>query len=70
MAAVGSSTIQSHHSICSTARDVAYKWTTGGMATADLGKTKYIVFLGRNYVEGLSPSSAANMAAAHAKAPP
>ncbi len=67
MAAIGSSTIQSHHSMCSTARDVAYKWTTGGMATADLGKTKYIVFLGRNYVEGLSPSSAANMQAAHEK---
>lgn len=67
MQAVGSSTIQSHHSMCSTARDVAYKWTTGGMATADLGKTKYIVFLGRNYVEGLSPVSAANMAAAYAR---
>ncbi|MDT8903011.1 molybdopterin-dependent oxidoreductase [Anaeroselena agilis] len=67
MAAVGSSTIQSHHSMCSTGRDVAYKWTTGGMATADIGKTKYIVFLGRNYVEGLSPSTAANMEAAHAR---
>lgn len=65
MAAVGSATIQSHHSMCSTARDVAYKWTTGGMASADLGKTRYIVFLGRNYVEGLSPSSAAGMAAAY-----
>lgn len=67
MAAVGSSTIQSHHSMCSTGRDVAYKWTTGGMATADLGNTKYIVFLGRNYVEGLSPSGAAGMEAAYAK---
>ncbi len=65
MTAIGSSTIQSHHSMCSTGRDVAYKWTTGGMATADLGKTKYIVFLGRNYVEGLSPSTAAGLASAH-----
>ncbi|EAX48838.1 Formate dehydrogenase [Thermosinus carboxydivorans Nor1] len=65
LAAVGSSTLQSHHSMCSTARDVAYKWTTGGMATADIGKTKYIVFLGRNYAEGLSPSSVANLVAAH-----
>lgn len=62
MDAVGSPTIQSHHSICSTARDVAYKWTTGGMATADLGKTKYILFLGRSYADGISPSGAANLA--------
>jgi thiosulfate reductase/polysulfide reductase chain A len=67
MTAIGSTTIQSHHTMCSTSRDVAYKWTTGGMATADLGKTKYIVFLGRNYAEGLSPSGAASLAAAHAR---
>lgn len=67
MTAVGSTTIQSHHTMCSTARDVAYKWTTGGMASADLGKTKYIVFLGRNYVEGLSPSGAASLAAAYGR---
>lgn len=65
MAAMGSATIQTHHSVCSNGRDVAYHWSTGGMATADLGKTKYIIFLGRNYVEGLSPSTAAGLAAAH-----
>ena len=65
--AIGSSTTHSHHSICSTARDVANKWTIGNLANADLGATKYIVFLGRNYVEGLSPSSAAQLASAHAR---
>lgn len=63
MDAVGSPTIHSHHSICSTARDVACKWTTGAMATADIGKSKYILFLGRSYADGISPSATANLAA-------
>lgn len=67
MDAVGSTTIQSHHSICSTARDVGYKWTTGGMATADIGKTKYILFLGRSYADGISPSATGNLAATRDK---
>ena len=62
MDAVGSPTIQSHHSICSTGRDVACKWTTGAMATADIGKTKYILFLGRSYADGISPSATGNLA--------
>lgn len=63
MAALGSPTLHSHHSICSTARDVANKWTTGEMATADIGKAKYILFLGRSYADGISPSATANLAA-------
>lgn len=67
MDAIGSPTRHSHHSICSTARDVAYKWTLGGMATADIGKTKYILFLGRSYADGISPSATGNLAAAREK---
>lgn len=67
MDAIGSPTIQSHHSICSTARDVACKWTTGTMATADIGKTKYILFLGRSYADGISPSGTGNLAATRDK---
>ena len=67
MHAIGVSTIQSHHSICSTARDVANKWTSGAMATADMGNSKYILFLGRSYADGISPSATANLAAAKEK---
>ncbi len=67
MDAIGAPTVQSHHSICSAARDVANKWTTGGMASADMGKTKYVLFLGRSYADGISPSATAGLAAAHAR---
>ena len=67
MDGIGASTIQSHHSICSTARDVANKWTTGSMATADIGNTKFIVFLGRSYADGISPSGVANLTATREK---
>ena len=64
MDALGSPTLQSHHSICSTARDVANKWTLGEMATADIGKTKFVLFLGRSYADGISPSATSGLAAA------
>jgi len=64
MNAIGAPTIHSHHSICSTARDVANKWTTGAMATADMANAKYMLFLGRSYADGISPSATANLAEA------
>jgi len=67
MDAIGAPTIHSHHALCSTARDVANKWTTGRMATADMAKTKYVLFLGRSYADGISPSATASLAAAHAR---
>lgn len=37
------------------------------MATADIGKAKYVLFLGRSYADGISPSATANLAATREK---
>ncbi|MDR3563736.1 MAG: molybdopterin-dependent oxidoreductase [Negativicutes bacterium] len=67
MDAIGAPTVHSHHALCSTGRDVANKWTTGAMATADMAKTNYVLFLGRSYADGISPSATASLAASHAR---
>ena len=39
----------------------------GPLATADVSNAKYVLFLGRNYAEGLSPSNTAALTTAYEK---
>ncbi len=67
MAAIGSTTTQTHHSMCFNSRTSGNDYTIGPLATADVANAKYVLFLGRNYAEGLSPSNTATLTAAHDK---
>lgn len=67
MAAIGSSTTQTHHSMCFNSRTAGNDWTIGPLATADVTNAKYVMFLGRNYAEGLSPANTATLTTAYEK---
>ena len=67
MQTIGCPTTQTHHSICFNSRTAANNYTIGPLATADVTNAKYVLFLGRNYAEGLSPSNAAALATAAEK---
>lgn len=65
MASIGCPTTTTHHSICFNARTAANDYTIGPLATADMGNAKFVLFLGRNYAEGLSPANTAGLAGAY-----
>lgn len=64
---IGCSTTTTHHSICFNSRTAANNHVIGPLATADITNAKYVLFLGRNYAEGLSPSNTAALTTAHEK---
>lgn len=65
--ALGTSTILSHHAMCSLNRDVGMQWTLGGVPSADVGKAKYMIFIGRSYGDGIRPSSISSLISAKSK---
>ena len=67
MHALGSPNVMTHGTSCRSGRDVGYTYTMGGVPSADLGNTKYVVFLGRNYAEGIRPSSLGTLASIASK---
>jgi thiosulfate reductase/polysulfide reductase chain A len=67
MASLGSPNVMTHGTSCRSGRDVGYEWTMGGLPSADISGAKYILFLGRNYAEGIRPSSLGSLASAAEK---
>ena len=67
MTAIGSSTTQTHHSLCFNSRTAGNDYTIGPLASADVSNAKYVMFLGRNYAEGLSPANTASLTTAYEK---
>lgn len=67
MAAIGCSTTQTHHSMCFNSRTAGNDYTIGPLASADVTNAKCVLFLGRNYAEGLSPSNTASLTTAYEK---
>ena len=65
--AIGFPTTTTHHSICFNSRTAANNHVIGPLATADVSNAKYVLFLGRNYAEGLSPSNTAALTTAYEK---
>ncbi|MCX7781268.1 MAG: molybdopterin-dependent oxidoreductase, partial [Negativicutes bacterium] len=65
--AIGCPTTTTHHSICFNSRTAANNHVIGPLATADVANAKYVLFLGRNYAEGLSPSNTATLTTAYEK---
>lgn len=65
--AIGCSTTTTHHSICFNSRTAANNHVIGPLANADIANAKYVLFLGRNYAEGLSPSNTAALTSAYEK---
>ncbi|MEG6586462.1 molybdopterin-containing oxidoreductase family protein [Dendrosporobacter sp. 1207_IL3150] len=61
MHALGSPNVMTHGTSCRSGRDVGYAYTMGDVPSADISGAKYIVFLGRNYAEGIRPSSLASL---------
>lgn len=56
--ALGSSNYYTHHVVCSNARDTGFYHTLGVSATsADISNSKYIMFIGRSYGDGIRPAS-------------
>ncbi len=67
MHALGSPNVMTHGTSCRSGRDVGYTYTMGGVPSADIGNAKYVVFLGRNYAEGIRPSSLGSLASIASK---
>jgi thiosulfate reductase / polysulfide reductase chain A len=67
MSALGSPNVMTHGTSCRAGRDVGYEWTMGGVPSADISGAKHIIFLGRNYAEGIRPSSLGSLATAAEK---
>lgn len=63
--ALGSANYFPHLVVCSSARDTGYFHTLGVNSTGpDLGNTRFIMFIGRSYADGIRPSSIMGLAAA------
>ena len=56
MNAIGSKSIQSHHSVCYISRDVGLGNTLGATPAADPANAKYILYIGRSVADGIKPS--------------
>ncbi len=56
MNAIGSKSIQTHHSVCYISRDVGLKYTIGATPAADTANAKYILYIGRSVADGIKPS--------------
>jgi len=55
--AIGSPNYFNHLVVCSNARDTGFAHTIGGVPGGDIANSKYIVFIGRSYGDGLRPAS-------------
>ncbi|MFT9488039.1 MAG: molybdopterin-dependent oxidoreductase [Tepidibacillus sp.] len=55
--AVGSSNYFGHETVCSNARDTGFIHTIGGVPGGDVANSKYIMFIGRSYGDGVRPAS-------------
>lgn len=58
MHAIGVNTIMTHNASCNTARILGMNATFGRSYDADFSNTKYIMFIGRNPVEGIRTNTA------------
>ncbi len=67
MNALGSNTVTTHNAACNTALTCGFANTIGSTPSADIGKTKYAMFIGRNYGEGIRTSQVATLTSAMAK---
>jgi len=57
LAAIGSPNYFTHQTVCSNSRDTGFKHVLGGVPGADVANSKYIMFIGRSYGDGVRPSS-------------
>lgn len=55
--ALGSANYYSHHVACSNGRDSGFIHSLGGVPSADVANSKYIMFIGRSYGDGIRPAS-------------
>lgn len=65
--ALGSNNIFSHHTACSLSRDSAFKHVLGDIPAADIVNSKYIIFIGRSYGDGIRPASVQSLVKAKSK---
>ncbi|TCS81277.1 molybdopterin-containing oxidoreductase family protein [Tepidibacillus fermentans] len=56
MNAIGSNSIQTHHSVCYISRDVGLEHTIGATPNTDAANAKYMLFIGRSVGDGIKPS--------------
>ena len=56
MKAIGSNSIQTHHSVCYISRDVGFEYTIGSTPAADSSNAKYMLYIGRSVGDGIKPS--------------
>jgi len=67
MAALGSPNVFTHATSCNSARNVGFKHTVGGVPGADIENARYMVFVGRNLAEGITPGDVLSLARARRK---
>lgn len=65
--ALGSNNIFSHHTTCSLSRDSAFKHVLGDIPASDIANSKFIIFIGRSYGDGIRPSSVQSLVKARSK---
>ncbi|WP_048600335.1 molybdopterin-containing oxidoreductase family protein [Rubeoparvulum massiliense] len=57
LAAIGSPNYFTHQVCCNNGRNTGYIHTIGGVPGADIKNSKYILFIGRSYGDGIRPAS-------------
>lgn len=57
LAAIGSPNYFNHLTACSNARDTGFLHTIGAVPGSDIANSKYILFIGRSYGDGVRPAS-------------
>lgn len=62
--ALGSANIYTHAAACNLSLQSAYRHTIGGGFEADIENAKMVLFIGRSYADGITPSSVKKYAAA------
>ncbi|MFX0559973.1 molybdopterin-dependent oxidoreductase [Tepidibacillus infernus] len=62
--AIGSPNYFNHLVVCSNARDTGFTHTIGGVPGGDVANSKYIMFIGRSYGDGVRPASVQALGAA------
>lgn len=64
MHSINAATIHTHNASCNTTLTTGYAATIGSTPGSDIGNSKYIIFIGRNYAEGIRTSQVANLSKA------
>jgi len=64
MHALGASTICTHTTSCSAARDTGFNYSLGGVPHADLSRSDYVLMIGRNHGGGIRTSQMKKMSEA------